>query len=80
MDPHNLVHMANRIGQFFESFADRQEALDGVAQHIQKFWDPRMRHALLQHMDAQPDHGLLPLVAEAVQAHRLALTPRAIMV
>lgn len=75
MDIHNLIHMANRIGQFFESYSDRTEALDGISNHIQKFWDPRMRHALLVYLDANAEGGgeLLPLVADAVQSHRAQL-------
>lgn len=79
MDTQNLTHMANRIGQFFESFSDRTEALDGIATHIHKFWDPRMRRLLLQQLDAASDPGtppaLSPLVADALRAHRQRLTP-----
>ena len=41
MDVSNLIRMANRIGEFFVSIPDREEALEGIALHIQKFWDPR---------------------------------------
>lgn len=77
MDTHNLVAMANRIGQFFESYSDRAEALDGIAQHIRKFWDPRMRRLLLQQLDTPADSGLRPIVADALRAHRPELTPHA---
>ena len=30
--------MANQIGSFFEARSDRTEALEGIAQHIRKFW------------------------------------------
>jgi formate dehydrogenase subunit delta len=70
MDAHHLIHMANRIGQFFESYSDRSEALDGVATHIRKFWDPRMRRQLLLALDAATDTGLSPLVSEALHRHR----------
>lgn len=73
MDIHNLIHMANRIGQFFESYSDRNEALEGISNHIQKFWDPRMRHHLLVYLDATGQGDLMPLVAEAVQSHRVHL-------
>ena len=33
-----LVKMANQIGHFFEAMPDRPEALEGIAQHIRKFW------------------------------------------
>ena len=57
MDIHNLVSMANRIGQFFESFNDREEALEGIRQHIHKFWEPRMRRELLLCLDAEEAQG-----------------------
>jgi hypothetical protein len=47
MDVNNLIRMANRIAEFFEAMPEHDEALDGVAQHIQKFWEPRMRLRIL---------------------------------
>jgi formate dehydrogenase subunit delta len=70
MDIQNLVGMANRIGQFFESFSDRDEALAGIGNHIHKFWEPRMRREFLSHVDAGTAEGLRPIVADAVKAHR----------
>ena len=70
MDIQNLVSMANRIGQFFESFSDRDEALEGISNHIHKFWDPRMRRELLAQLDQPAGQNLLPIVAEAVKVHR----------
>ncbi len=40
--------MANEIGAFFESEPDRAIAMEGVAGHIKRFWDPRMRRELLR--------------------------------
>lgn len=70
MDAANLIRMANRIGQFFEAMPDRAEAVEGVATHIRKFWEPRMRRALLDHVDAQGTEGLHPLVMAVVQERR----------
>ena len=39
---HKLVYMANQIGKFFVSQGDEQ-AVPGIADHLKKFWDPRMR-------------------------------------
>ena len=72
MDSHNLVSMANRIGQFFESFNDREEALEGIRQHIHKFWEPRMRRELLLCLDAEEAQGLMPIVVDALNAQRAA--------
>lgn len=74
MDIHNLVGMANRIGQFFESFSDREEALEGIRQHIHQFWEPRMRRELLVCLDAEDNRGLMPLVVDALNAKRAAWT------
>lgn len=68
-----LVTMANQIGGFFAAMPDRQEALDGIANHLKKFWDPRMRRELLAHVDAHTDSGLTPLVLEALGRHRALL-------
>ncbi|WP_018411754.1 formate dehydrogenase subunit delta [Methyloversatilis thermotolerans] len=67
MDIQNLVKMANQIGQFFQSYPNHEEAVDGVAGHIQRFWEPRMRNAILAHAQSGGETGLLPLVVEALQ-------------
>lgn len=72
MNNDHLVRMANQIGVFFESMPDRKEALEGLATHLKKFWDPRMRRALLALVDAG-DGKLSPMVLAAVQAHRAML-------
>jgi formate dehydrogenase subunit delta len=70
MDTDNLIRMANRIGEFFQAMPDRVEALEGIAQHLQKFWEPRMRLGLLAHCDAAGTSALLPIVRDAIAAHR----------
>ncbi|MFM2329751.1 MAG: hypothetical protein RLZZ494_1854 [Pseudomonadota bacterium] len=67
MDIRTLTHMANRIGQFYEAQPDRAEALVGIAQHIEKFWEPRMRRALAAHLAAGGE-GVHPWVREALRA------------
>ena len=66
----SLVRMANQIGTFFEAMPDRPEALEGIAQHLKKFWEPRMRRALLAHIDAQGGADVMPMVAEAIRLNR----------
>ncbi len=73
MDTQNLVSMANRIGQFFESFSDRDEALEGISNHIHKFWEPRMRRELLAHADGGAQGSLSPIVLDAIKAHRASI-------
>lgn len=73
MDADNLVRMANRIGQFFEAMPDPAEATQHVAEHLKKFWDPRMRQALLAHVDSHGTAGLNAMVEAAVTRHRAVL-------
>jgi len=68
-----LVRMANQIGDFFDAMPDRAEALEGIVQHLRKFWDPRMRRELLAHVDAGGDTGLSATVMDAIGRHRAAL-------
>ena len=77
MNLDNLIHMANRIGQFYESYTDRAEAMEGIANHIAKFWEPRMRRALLAALDGELAAALLPLVFEALTLNQTRLLPKA---
>jgi len=77
MDADNLVHMANRIGEFFGAMPDRTEALEGVATHVARFWEPRMRRQILALLDTPAGERLSPLVAEALRTNQKRLTPAA---
>jgi formate dehydrogenase subunit delta len=76
MDIDNLVTMANRIGAFFEAMPDREAALAGVAEHVRKFWDPRMRRQLLAALDTTEAARLDAFVREALAVHRASLEPQ----
>ena len=65
MSPDRLIHMANQIGTFFRS-QGKAKAVPGIADHIRKFWDPRMRAAILAHLDGG-GAGLDPEVRDAVE-------------
>lgn len=69
----SLVRMANQIGSFFEAMPDRAEALDNAAQHLKRFWEPRMRRTLLAHIDSNGEGELNALIAEAVRNNRALL-------
>ncbi len=58
-----LVYMANQIAAFFEAMP-RDEALEGIAKHINDFWDPRMRRKLFAIIEAG-GAGLRPTVMDA---------------
>ena len=65
MSPDKLVYMANQIGKFFAS-QGHDGAVAGTADHIQKFWDPRMRTQIFRHLEAG-GAGLDPNVREAIE-------------
>jgi formate dehydrogenase subunit delta len=64
MSPEKLVYMANQIGRFF-AHQPEEKAVAGIADHLKRFWDPRMRNAIFDHVDGGGE-GLQPLVLRAV--------------
>jgi formate dehydrogenase subunit delta len=67
-----LVYMANQIGKFFAS-QGREQAVAGTADHIKKFWDPRMRAEIFAHLEAG-GAGLDPVVRTALESLMAAKT------
>jgi formate dehydrogenase subunit delta len=76
MDVEHLVAMANQIGHFYESLPDREEALASTASHMRRFWDPRMRLAMLTYVDEMGGAGLEAFTLEAIQRHRATWAPK----
>ncbi|MEA3536510.1 formate dehydrogenase subunit delta [Rhizobium sp. CC-YZS058] len=67
-----LVRMANQIATFFAS-QPAEIRVEGVATHINKFWETRMRRALFA-LAASGDVGLDPLVMAALPLIRRPAT------
>ena len=65
MNIERLVHMANDIGNFFKAEPDHALAVEGVANHLKRFWDPRMRKEILAYAEGG-GADLMDLVREAV--------------
>lgn len=65
MEPEQMVHMANQIALFFESYP-KEEAVASVTDHLQKFWEPRMRRQIIEYA-AAGGAGLHDLVRESVK-------------
>lgn len=63
-----LVYMANQIGTFFKS-QDLNTASAKIADHIAAYWDPRMRRAIVAHLDAG-GAGLDPAARQAIETLR----------
>lgn len=70
MSPEKLAYMANQIGRAFRSQSPGT-AVEAIADHLLKFWDPRMRRALIAGVD-DGAATLDPPVAEAVERLRAA--------
>lgn len=64
-EPEKLVKMANQIGDFFKSYPEAT-AIEGVREHIAKFWNRKMRDELFAYLDAGHRDDVTPLVAQAL--------------
>ena len=63
LEDDRMVHKANQIALYFKAYP-HEKAVDGVADHIQKFWPPQMRAQLKNYIESgQGD--LEKLVVEA---------------
>ena len=70
-----LVMMANQIGRFFTPQRDG-DPVAAIADHLEKFWDPRMRAAIVEHL-AKGGAGLDGPVRAAVGRLKAAKIPAA---
>jgi len=67
-DAEHLVQMANDIGNFFRSEPKREEAVAGIANHIAKFWTPRMRDKLNAYLKEHGADALDELPRDALRS------------
>lgn len=65
-----LVYMVNQIAKNFATQGEAAAA-NATADHLKKFWDPRMRKRILAHLEAG-GAGLDPAARGAVEALRSA--------
>ena len=65
MSHDKLAYMANQIGRFFQS-QKHDTAVAAIEDHLLKFWDPRMRRAIIAQL-AEGSIILDPLVRQAVE-------------
>lgn len=63
MDNNDMIRMANQIAGFFNG-SGPEAAVADTAEHISKFWEPRMRVALFAHLD-KGGAGLDPTILKA---------------
>jgi formate dehydrogenase subunit delta len=65
MDPQHLVAMVNEIAAFFAG-EDPEKAPDSVANHLRRYWDPRMRKQIVAHA-SNGGEGLSPVARAGVE-------------
>ncbi len=70
MQDQDLIHKVNQVAAFFAPYTE-EEAVVGIADHLTKFWDPRMRKQL-QGLAAAGKSSLDPLVLRALREPNLA--------
>lgn len=66
-----LAQMAGQIAEFFRPYPD-EDAIAAIADHINKFWNPRMRAALVAGFGPD-DPALAPRVGKALARIRVKL-------
>jgi formate dehydrogenase subunit delta len=74
VSPDKLAYMANQIARFFAHQGEAM-AVAAIADHMTKFWEPRMRAAIQAHL-ADGGEGLDPLVRRAVESLKPVAPPR----
>lgn len=70
LDMERILVMAEQIGFFFAPYPPLRAA-EGVRNHLRTYWDPRMREALLAHIDA----GVNGLATHVVAGAQLLREP-----
>jgi formate dehydrogenase subunit delta len=68
MEQRDMIRMANQIAAFFNG-SGPEAAVKDAAEHINKFWDPRMRTQLFAHLD-KGGEGLDPTMIKAASLIR----------
>jgi formate dehydrogenase subunit delta len=66
-----LVRMANQIGEFYAAMPEN-EATEGVARHLKRYWTPKMIREIVAFAEAG-NAGLNPTAARAVEALKSAV-------
>ena len=75
-----LIKMTNEIGEFFSGVEvnDPEAAARDVANHLRRYWEPRMRAQMLKYYEERGGAGLSELAKRAVALlHAASQTPPA---
>ena len=66
MNIERLVSMANDISRYFAAEPDTAAGVEGVANHLKRYWEPGMRKQIVAHL-AAGGAGLDPLARQGVE-------------
>ena len=61
-----LIKMANEIGDLFAGTTDADAAARDVANHLTRYWEPRMRAQMLKYYEERAGAGLSDIAKAAV--------------
>ena len=61
-----LIKMTNEIGDFFAGTTDTEAAAEAVANHLKRYWEPRMLKQMLSYYEERQGAGLSDLGRSAV--------------
>ena len=61
-----LIKMTNEIGEFFAGTTDADAAARDVANHLKRYWEPRMRAQMLKYYEERQGSGLSELAKNGV--------------
>ncbi len=75
MQPDKLIRMANSIAMFCRSNPDGARHTADVADHINNYWEPRMRTQLFAAYESGDTGSFHPLVLEAMTKIRRPAVP-----
>ena len=61
-----LIKMSNEITAFFVGEHDEAAATSQVANHLRRYWDPRMRAQIIAYCEERQGAGLVDIAKNAV--------------
>jgi len=59
--------MANDIANFFDAESGKDKAPESVRFHISRYWEPRMRREIIEHVQQKGGAGLSDTARAAVE-------------
>lgn len=62
-----LIKMTNEISAYFAAEPDAEQAAQDVAQHLRRYWEPRMRRQIITYCKERQGAGLSELALRGVR-------------